>query len=235
VNASAASTTTESAHQSRALRRYRPLLLGAAAVRAVLGIVAIPLVPVLYEDHFAWVVLLRPTKEVLLAAGFLIRQGDMSLLTVVAASLPLMVGGVWIMYALGVAYRDELRNADLPGIAGRLLPPDRIERLSRALERDGMRLVFLGRLAIFPSTLMAAAAGASDVSPRRFVVADGLGAVVSLVGVLLAGYLLGETYERAGPWLTLAGAAALLVLLFLFGRRLKRESDADSSGGNEDS
>jgi membrane protein DedA with SNARE-associated domain len=229
-----ATTLTAPGDRPGLVRHYRLVLLGAAAGRVVLGIVAIPLVPVLYREHFGWLVLLRPTKEVLLAAGFLVRRGEMSLFTVVAASVPLMVGGVWLMYALGVAYRDELRRADLPGVAGRLLPPDRIERLSRALERDGMRLVFLGRLAIFPSTVMAAAAGASSVPPRRFIVADGLGAVVALGEVLLAGYLLGEAYERAGPWLTLVGAAALLVLLFFFGRRLRRDSRSGSSGGDED-
>jgi LPXTG-motif cell wall-anchored protein len=189
-----ATTLPASTDRSGLVRHYRLLLLGAAAGRVVLGIVAIPLVPVLYRDHFGWLVLLRPTKEL----------------------------------------RDELRRADLPGVAGRLLPPDRIERLSHALERDGMRLVFFGRLAIFPSTVMAAAAGASAVPPRRFIVADGLGALVALGEVLLAGYLLGEAYERAGPWLTLAGASALLVLLFFFGRRLRRDSRSGSSGGDED-
>ena len=48
-----------------------------------------------------------------------------------------------------------------------------------------MRVVFLGRLAAFPSTLMAAAAGSSGVSWRAFVIADTAGALVSL------GWLLG--------------------------------------------
>ena len=45
------------------------------------------------------------------------------------------------------------------------------------LEERGPRVVFLGRLAAFPSALMAAAAGASGVPWREFVVADTAGAL----------------------------------------------------------
>ena len=215
---------TESAPKLRgALRGARTALLWAAAARFAFGIIAVPLAAVLYDHHFVWVVFLRPTKEVLLAAGFLIRRGDVGLPAVLLASVPLVVGGSWLMYALGVVYRKDLREADLPGPAGRLLPPDRIKRLSSSLERDGVRVIFLGRLAIFPSSLMSAAAGASNVPPRTFALADGLGALASIGQVILAGFLLGEAYEKAGPWLTAIGAVALLVLLFLVGRRLRRD------------
>ena len=42
----------------------------------MLGIVAILLAPALFDDHFVVLVLLRPTKEVLLAGGFFLRQDD---------------------------------------------------------------------------------------------------------------------------------------------------------------
>lgn len=215
---------TDSARRLRAsLRDHRVPLLWAAGLRGAVGLLAIPLAPALYEDHFVWVAFLRPTKEVLLAAGFLMREGDVALLPVALATVPIVLGGVWLMYVLGVLYRREVRSADLPGPASRLLPPDRIERLTKTLKRDGVRVVFLGRLAIFPSTLMAAAAGVSELPPRRFLLADGLGAVASVALTLLAGFVLGEAYDRAGPWLTVVGAVALMGLLFLVGRRLRRD------------
>jgi membrane protein DedA with SNARE-associated domain len=204
----------------------------AAAARTALGVLGALLVPLLYKDHFVWLVLLRPTKEILLAAGFLIRRGDVALPAVVIASVPLLVAAVWLMYVLGVVYRKELQEADLPGLAGRLLPRDRIERLSRALERGGTRVVFLGRLAVFPSSLLAAAAGASGMSPRSFVAADGLGAAASLAEVLAAGYVLGEAYEKAGPWLTVAGALALFAILFVVGQRLRRLNGKDGAAAS---
>lgn len=204
--------------------RFRTVLLWLAAVRSVLGIAAIPLAPFLYREHFALLVLLRPTKEVLLAAGFLIRQGDVNPLVVVLASLPLAIGAVWQFYFLGRGFSEELRAGDgLPKLAQKLLPPERVKTLCSVLDRKGSRLIFLGRLATFPSSLLAAAAGASGMRPRRFLPADLVGAFVGITEVLVAGYLLGQAYKSAGPWLTGVGVLALLGMLFVLGRSLTRD------------
>ena len=206
--------------QTRGL--VRPALLAGAALRGVLALVAIPLAPWLYEEHVAALVFLRPTKEVFLFAGFQIREGDAWLPVIVVAALPLLLGGVWLFYALGREYREDLSDADLPGVAGRILPKKRIDEMRDLLEARGSRVVFLGRLAAFPSTLMAAAAGASGVPTREFILADTAGALVSMSALLAAGYVLGEAYEEAGLWVTIVGVAVLAVLLVTMGRALLR-------------
>jgi membrane protein DedA with SNARE-associated domain len=198
----------------------RKLLLGLAGLRAVLAIVAIPLAPALYRDHVALLVLLRPSKEVLLSAGYMLREGNISLISAVTAAIPLLVLAVWVFFGLGRAYRDELQDTDLPGIAGRLLPRKRIHQLCDALNDRGVPLIIVGRIASMPSTLVAAAAGSADVPFKRFAIADVTGAAISLAMMLGAGYLLGEARKTAGPWLTVAGAIALLSLMVLLGRRL---------------
>ena len=77
-------------------------------------------------------VFLRPTKEVFLFAGFAVREGNAWLPVIVLAALPLLLGGVWIFYGLGRVYADELSDAELPGIAGRLLPKKRIDQMQDA-------------------------------------------------------------------------------------------------------
>jgi membrane protein DedA with SNARE-associated domain len=196
-------------------------MLGLVAARVVLALVAIPLAPFLYRKHAVVLVLLRPTKDVLLLMGFLLRQGDVTLPPVVLAALPLLVFGVWLFFFLGRAYAKEIQKADLPGIAGRLLPPDRIGKLSDSVNEQGFKLVFLGRLAAFPSTLVAAAAGASEMSTGGFLLADGLGALASIVEVVGAGYLLGDAYDRAGPWLTAVGLVVLVLMAMVLGRNLR--------------
>lgn len=198
----------------------RRALLSLAALRAVLAIVAIPLAPALYRDHVALLVLLRPSKEVLLFAGYMIREAHLSLGVAVIAALPLLLFAVWVFYALGHAYRDDMQEADLPGIAGRLLPRKRIRSLSDAVNDRGMSLVVIGRLASMPSTVVAAAAGSAEVPFRTFVIADAIGATLSLAMMLGAGYLLGEARDSAGPWLTVVGAAALLGLMVVLGKRV---------------
>ena len=206
------------------MSRLRTPLLWLAAVRAVLGIAAIPLAPFLYREHFAVLVLLRPTKEVLLAAGFLIRRGEVNPVVVVLAALPLLLGGVWQFFFLGRAFAEEIRSGEnLPKLAQRLLPPDRVKQLCGALDRKGPKLIFLGRLATFPSSLLATAAGTSKLETRRFLTADLAGGLLSIVEVLAAGYLLGQAYKAAGPWLTAVGVAALLAMLFVLGRSLTKE------------
>lgn len=194
-----------------------------------------PLAPLLYREHLLALVLIRPTKEVLLAAGFEVRRGDLLAPSVVVATIPLAVLGVWLFYALGRAFAAELTGGALPGLAGRMLPQARIVQLGRVLEREGAKVVFLGRLAVFPSSLLAAAAGVAGMRPRTFLLADGAGALTSIIGVLALGYAFGEAYEEAGPWITGVGVVVAVIMLVALGRWLKREADdgagAERSGG----
>jgi membrane protein DedA with SNARE-associated domain len=181
-------------------------------------------VPVLYKDHFIVLVLLRPTKEILLAGGFFVREGEVHLLAMLAAAVPLALFGVWLFYALGRSFADELKSGEgLPRWAGKILPPERIENLSHVLEKRGRGVVVAGRLAAFPSTLLGAAAGASGMAPRAFLPADGLGFALSVAEVVCAGYAFGAAYKGAGPWVTAVGVAMLFGLLLVLGRRIRRE------------
>lgn len=205
--------------------RSHALPLGLAALRGALGIVAIPLAPALYRKHFVVLVLLRPTKEVLLAGGFLLRRGKVGFAEMVAAALPLAILGVWLFFWLGRSYAQEIKSGKgLPRWADKILPPKRIKALGRVLDRKGAGVVVGGRLAAFPSALLAASAGASGMAPGKFLPADALGAALSIAEVVVAGYVLGAAYKRAGPWLTAVGVAVLIGLLVAVGRWLRREA-----------
>lgn len=195
-------------------------LLWLALVRALVSLAAIPLAAVLWEDHFVVLVLLRPTKEVLLAGGFALRQDEVDVLALALAAVPLLVFGVWHFFALGRIYGGDLGS--LPTWARRVLPPKRVDAMCAVLTKRGAPLIVLGRLAAFPSTIVAAAAGASDMPVKKFLLADAAGAALSFAVVVGAGYALGEAYEHAGPWLTAVGVVALAALAVVFGRRLRK-------------
>ena len=205
----------------------RPLakrvLLVVAAVRAVLGVAAIPLAPFLYEDHFLILVLLRPTKEIFLAGGFLARQGDLSLPLLVLAAIPLSIFGVWLFYLLGRAYSKEIHSDKMPGFASRILTPERIKKFEKALDKKGPKLIFLGRLAVLSSATVAAAAGAAKLEPKKFFPWDLVGGLVSIAYTVAAGWFLGEAYEQAGPWITVAGVVALVGFAVILGRSLQKD------------
>lgn len=202
----------------------RKALLAFALFRAVLGIAAIPLAPFLFEDHFLVLVLLRPAKEVFLAGGFLARQGDVNLVMLVLAAIPLSIFGVWHFFLLGRAYADEINSERLSGVAAKVLTPSRIEKFERSLEKRGPKLIFLGRLAVLSSAAVAAAAGAANMEPRKFFPWDLAGGLLSIAYTVAAGWFLGEAYEQAGPWITVAGVLALIGFAFVLGRTLQRDS-----------
>ena len=203
----------------------RKALLAAAAVRGVLEIAAIPLAPFLYREHVAVLVLLRPTKEVLLYAGYELHQHDISLPVLVLAAIPLLTFGVWQFYWLGHAFSADLEKHELPGLAGRVLPRKRIRRFERAIEREGNKVLLLGRMAVMPSSLISAAAGASKMEWKRFATFDGIGAAASFALMVGLGWFLEDAYEAAGPWLTGVGVAVIAVVAVVIGRALGREEE----------
>jgi membrane protein DedA with SNARE-associated domain len=195
----------------------------------VLGIVAIPLAPTLYRDHFIWLVVLRPTKDVLLLAGFLLRDGSIGLLPLLAATVPLILGGVWLFYALGRAYADQLSSrssSGLPQVVRRVLKPDRVRAMGDVLAHNRRIAILGGRLSLFPSSALAAAAGAADMPPADFLPLDTVGAALSLIEVLFVGYLLGSAWEQGSRPLTVIGLATFIVVLAVIGRWIKNQSGA---------
>ena len=204
----------------------RGVFVGLAVLRLVVGVAAIPLAPLLYRDHFLLLVLMRPTKEVFLAGGFLARQGDIPLWGLVLAAIPLSIFGVWLFFFLGQAFKREIETDSLSGIAGRVLTADRVKRFEEVLEQKGPKLIFLGRLAVMSSAAVAAAAGAAGMQTKKFLLVDLAGGLLSIAYTIAAGYFLGQAYEEAGPWLTALGAIALALFAFILGRALKKKDSA---------
>lgn len=210
-------------------KHLKKMLLWLAGLRVLLGVTAVVMAKFLYEDHFLWLVLMRPTKEVILAGAFLARKqsNPTLLLQIVAAAVPLVILGVWHFYYLGRLYSSEIKKGDLPGLAGRLLPTKKIHKLQKVLKKKGPKIVFLGRLAAFPSAMVGAAAGSSDMKSAKFLPADGLGTLAGLTEVIAAGYLFGSIFNPKDPqtsWIiTGVGVAVLFGLFFLLGKYLNRE------------
>jgi membrane protein DedA with SNARE-associated domain len=72
--------------------------------------------------------------------------------------------------------------------------------------------VVLARFAIFPTGLLAATAGASNMKPARYFPADGLAFAVAAGLVVGAGYGLGLAQRQSDLWLTVIGAIGLITL-----------------------
>lgn len=199
----------------------RRILLAAGLLRIAVAVIAIPLVPLWFKDHFLLLVFMRPTKELFLAGGFLAKRGEVPLLLVCLAAIPLSIFGAWIFYLLGRSYAKEIDSGELPRLAQKILDPEKIKRFEKALDEKGTKLIFLGRLAVMSSAAVAAAAGTVSLAPKKFFPADLAGGLLSIAYTVAAGYFLGEAYEKAGPWVTGAGVVAFMGFAYILGRALK--------------
>jgi membrane protein DedA with SNARE-associated domain len=211
---------------STRLERNDPLKVAVRVlilVRWGAEIAAFPLAPFLYKKHFVILVLMRPTKDVLLAAGFLLRLHKVGLIPVVSAAVPIGLVGVWLPYFLGRVHGKELRSGRVPRLAKRILDPKRTKKMQKLLHKKGKALIFLGRLALFPSGLVGTAAGAGELTPREFFPADVAGALTSMAASLGAGFGLGAAYKAAGPWIVAGAAVALVGASVIAARFLRRE------------
>lgn len=107
----------------------------------------------------------------------------------------------------------------------------RLESARGYLRRRGGRAVVLGRWTAFLRAVMPAMAGASSMSYRRFVVFNALGGLIWGVGVTLAGFFAGQSFQLVQHTLGGVGVALLAGVagMLLWGwhrRRRRREPDA---------
>ena len=149
----------------------------------------------------------------------------MQLFPVLAASIPLTILGVWNFFFLGQAWAKEINDEQAASCReARACRRSGSRRSTKVSKKKGVSVVLFGRLAAFPSTMIAAAAGASRMKAKQFLPADGIGGVASVAEVLIAGYLFGEAYKKAGTGITVIGVVVFIGLLVAVGRWLARET-----------
>jgi membrane-associated protein len=150
------------------------------------------------------------------------------------ASLPGMMVTVVAAAVVGDSVGYEVgRHLGPRLVAGRMLRSRR-ERLDRAREflaRRGGAAVFLGRFVAFFRAVMPALAGTAEMRYPRFLVFNAASGIVWGAGVVLWGYLAGNSYAAVdrtdGRGVALAVAGLLIVALMVWQVRAHR---AERSG-----
>jgi membrane protein DedA with SNARE-associated domain len=144
-----------------------------------------------------------PSEVTLLAAGFAARQGHMALGAAVAAATAGNLTGSLIAYALGrLTTRRRMWSWAQAGL----------RRCDVLLARHGARAVFTARLMPLARTFVSLPAGHARIPVGRFTVLTTLGCAIWASGFVLAGMLLGASWQHASQGLRipllLAAAAA---------------------------
>jgi membrane protein DedA with SNARE-associated domain len=209
----------------------RRIAVGVAALRYAIPLAVIPAIPFLIaRGELALLVLLRPQKEFLiLAAAQLARTGAPSVALLLAAYVPLMIVAVWAFFIVGRVFRPALDAGEAPRWLTRILPAQQLDVGRRVIARRGPLIAVMGRMAALPPTIMAAAAGASDVNGPRYLAADLVGALGSFALMVGAGLALGDAYDEYGIWVTVAGVITLIALIALITSWVRREAERDEA------
>ena len=177
-----------------------------------------------------------PEDIPLLLAGFAVAQGKMSLPIAGALAWCGIMGGDICLYHLGKKY--GLNITRLP-LIGRHVTRPRIERAEHLFEQYGVWVVAVGRLFAGIRGAMVVAAGTIRFNFIKFVIADGLAALVSGGLFIALGYWGGkkigdpaETMRRIEPykeWVFVGIAvAALLTIAYFWWRHRRQTSISDA-------
>jgi membrane protein DedA with SNARE-associated domain len=178
-----------------------------------------------YIEHFTYVGLFLvlvlcglglpvPEDLALLTGGFLVHRGVTQYPTTLAISFVGVVAGDNSLFFLGRRFGTSvLRYVGF--VRPRILP--RIERLKIFMDRHGHMAIFYARFLAGVRALVYLTAGSAGVSPRRFVIYDALGAVISVPLVVSVGYFFGHQIDLAIRYLggfdrlVLVAAAACII------------------------
>jgi membrane protein DedA with SNARE-associated domain len=129
-----------------------------------------------------------PEDIPLMIAGALIAKGKMHLAGVAIAAWTGIIGGDLMLYHFGKRFGLEITRVRF---IGKHLTQERIKRVEEMFERYGVFVVAIGRMIAGVRGAMVVAAGAIRYNLVKFVIADGLAAIVSGGFFVFVGHWLG--------------------------------------------
>ena len=150
-----------------------------------------------------------PAIPLLLAAGALAGAGKMSLALAILVSVVASLAGDIVWYELG---RHRGRQA-LNLLCRISLEPDScVQRTENFFTRHGIRALILAKFIPGLSTLAPALAGLFGIRLKRFLLYNGLGAVLWTLAFLLPGYVFSTQLEAMAAQEARVGSFLLMAL-----------------------
>jgi membrane protein DedA with SNARE-associated domain len=133
-----------------------------------------------------------PEDIPLLIGGFLAAKGAMALPIAGVVAWFGIIGGDLMLYHLGKRYGLEITRVRF---IGRHVTPERIRQAEVLFDRYGVWVIAVGRLFAGVRGAMVIAAGAVRFNLVKFIIADGLAALVSGGLFMMAGYWVGQKIQ----------------------------------------
>lgn len=156
-----------------------------------------------------------PSEVIMIPAGYLAFQGQMSLIAAIGVGLFGSISGALFNYYLAVILGRPLLERYGKYI---LLKPETLDKLEAFFVRHGEISTFSGRLIPGIRQYISLPAGLSGMPVGRFVLFTGLGAGIWVSVLALLGYFVGKNEDLVGQYLHNATLISLLAVggLILF-------------------
>jgi membrane-associated protein len=172
-----------------------------------------------------------PSETAVITAGTLAASGDLLIFAVIAAAAVGAFVGDNVSYALGAVFGERAARRLFTSEKSRR----RLEWGQELLDRHGIAIIVLARFVPGGRTATTFGAGTLDLTWRRFMLYDAIGATVWAAYAGMIGYLGGAAF-RDDLWKALAlgfGLALLLMVALEGARRLLARRGRDPLGGEE--
>lgn len=164
-----------------------------------------------------------PEDVPLLATGIMVYHREMHLWLAAPLAWLGIIGGDCVLYTLGYFLGEKITK--IP-ILGSHVTATRLQRAENLFRKYGVWMVALGRMFMGIRGAMVVAAGTSKLKFHKFIIADGLAAIVSGGVFVYLGYWGGEygpemarrvSNFKYGLWIA-AGVLAIVLLILFFWR-----------------
>lgn len=140
---------------------------------------------------FDSVIPLVPSESLVIVGGVAAGSGDQYLIAVIAAGALGAFAGDNLAYQIGLSQEARLRQTLFRSEAGR----KRLEWATNQLEERGGLLLITARFIPGGRTAVTIACGVTRQPRRRFMIYDGIAAVIWATYAALLGYIGGKTFE----------------------------------------
>ena len=157
-----------------------------------------------------------PSEVVMIPAGFLIYQGKMNFMLVLASGILGSLSGAWFNYILAKKFGRVFLT--------KILHPNKIALLDNFFEKHGHISTFTGRLIPGIRQYISFPAGLSHMDGLKFTLYTTLGASIWVIILTLLGYFLGDNQALMHQYLkeiTIITIALVCILLLWYFKKRK--------------
>ena len=155
-----------------------------------------------------------PEDAILLLSGFLAAHGIIGLTPALLVICSSLLATDLFLYSIGKKYgRRILEHKRFQ----RLISPERLSQLEEGFQRWGIFFVFFGRHLLGVRGQVFLVSGIMKMSATRFLMADGISAILSVIFMVGIGYLGGNRLQAWRRDVVRVEYIATLIFLILWG------------------